>query len=129
VGPNKLIAKVASDYQKPDGLTIVKPQDAENFLEPLPVRKLLWIGRKTEEKLKTLGVNTVGDLARFDASVLAEMFGVAGTQMYLSAHGVDRSPVEERTGVKSIGHETTFEETPPTPPSSSPHWTPWRRNE
>jgi DNA polymerase IV (DinB-like DNA polymerase) len=110
VGPNKLIAKIASDYQKPDGLTLVKPQDAEKFLEPLSVRKLLWVGRKTEEKLKALGVETVGDLARFDASVLAEMFGVAGTQMYLSAHGVDRSPVEERTGVKSIGHETTFEE-------------------
>lgn len=110
VGPNKLIAKIASDYQKPDGLTVVKPEDAEKFLEPLPVRKLLWVGRKTEEKLKALGVNTIGDLAHYDPSVLAEMFGVAGTQMYLSARGIDRSEVEERTGVKSIGHETTFEE-------------------
>jgi DNA polymerase IV (archaeal DinB-like DNA polymerase) len=110
VGPNKLVAKIASDFQKPDGLTIVKEQDVEGFLQPLPVRKLLWVGRKTEEKLKTLGVNTIGDLARFDPTILAESFGVAGTQMYLMAHGVDRSQVEERTEVKSISHETTFEE-------------------
>jgi len=110
VGPNKLIAKVASDYQKPDGLTVVKAEDAEKFLHPLPVRKLLWVGRKTEAKLKELGVNTIGDLARFDPSVLADAFGVAGTQMYLMAHGVDRSDVQERGEVKSISHETTFEE-------------------
>ncbi len=64
VGPNKLVAKVASDFQKPDGLTIVKEEEVEKFLEPLPVRKLLWVGRKTEAKLKELGVNTIGDLAR-----------------------------------------------------------------
>lgn len=110
VGPNKLIAKIASDYQKPDGLTIVKEADAERFLEPLPVRKLLWVGRKTEPKLKALGIETVGDLARFDPAVLTELFGVAGRQMYLMAHGVDRSEVQERAGVKSISHETTFEE-------------------
>ncbi len=110
VGPNKLVAKIASDFQKPDGLTVVREEEVEEFLQPLPVRKLLWVGRKTEERLKALGVNTIGDLARFDPNVLAEVFGVAGTQMYLMAHGVDRSEVEERTGVKSISHETTFEE-------------------
>ena len=110
VGPNKLTAKIASDFQKPDGLTIVKEGEAEKFLEPLPVRKLLWVGRKTEERLKAMGIDTIGDLARYDPTVLAETFGVAGTQMYLMAHGVDRSEVEERTKVKSISHETTFEE-------------------
>jgi DNA polymerase IV (archaeal DinB-like DNA polymerase) len=110
VGPNKLVAKIASDFQKPDGLTIVKEQDVERFLQPLPVRKLLWVGRKTEEKLKTLGVNTIGDLANFDPTILAESFGAAGKQMYLMAHGIDRSQVEERTEVKSVSHETTFEE-------------------
>ncbi|MCW4010519.1 MAG: DNA polymerase IV [Candidatus Bathyarchaeota archaeon] len=110
VGPNKLIAKIGSDYQKPNGLTVVKEEDAEKFLQPLPVRKLLWVGRKTEAKLKAMGVETIGDLARFDPSVLAETFGVAGTQMYRMAHGVDRSEVEERTAVKSVSHETTFEE-------------------
>jgi DNA polymerase IV (DinB-like DNA polymerase) len=110
MGPNKLIAKVASDYQKPDGLTIVKQEAAEAFLAPLPVRRLLWVGRKTEAKLKKMGVNTIGDLARFDPTVLAAAFGVMGTQMHLMAQGIDRSEVEARTEVKSISHETTFEE-------------------
>ena len=110
VGPNKLITKVASDYQKPDGLTIVKEAEAEAFLAPLPVRRLLWVGRKTEAKLKKMGVNTIGDLARYDPTVLAEAFGVMGTQMHLMARGIDRSKVEARTEVKSISHETTFEE-------------------
>jgi DNA polymerase IV (archaeal DinB-like DNA polymerase) len=110
VGPSKLIAKVASDFHKPDGLTVVKDEDVKTFLSPLPVRKLLWVGRKTEERLKTLGVNTIGDLARFDPTVLGEMFGVAGMQMFLMAQGIDRSEVEERTEVKSISHESTFEE-------------------
>jgi DNA polymerase IV (DinB-like DNA polymerase) len=110
VGPNKLIAKVASDFQKPDGLTLVKEAEAEAFLAPLPVRRLLWVGRKTEAKLKTMGINTIGDLARHDPTVLAEAFGVMGTQMHLMAQGIDRSEVEERTEVKSISHETTFEE-------------------
>ena len=110
MGPNKLAAKIASDFRKPDGLTIVKEGEVEKFLEPLPVRKLLWVGRKTEERLKAMGVTTIGDLARYDPTVLAETFGVAGTQMYLMAHGLDRSEVQERAEVKSISHETTFEE-------------------
>ncbi|MBX5329323.1 MAG: DNA polymerase IV [Candidatus Bathyarchaeota archaeon] len=110
VGPNKLVAKIASDFQKPDGLTVVKEEDAEKFLAPLPVRKLLWVGRKTEQKLKAMGIKTIGDLARFDPTVLTEKFGVVGTQMYLMARGIDRSEVEERGEVKSISRETTFEE-------------------
>ena len=110
IGPNKLVAKVASDYQKPDGLTIVKEDEVEKFLSPLPVRKLLWVGRKTEAKLKALGVNTIGDLARYDPTALTSMFGVMGLQMHLLAKGIDRSEVEERVGVKSVSHETTFEE-------------------
>jgi DNA polymerase IV (DinB-like DNA polymerase) len=110
VGPNKLIAKVASDFQKPDGLTIVKETEVENFLATLPVRKLLWVGRKTEAKLKELGVQTIGDLAHYDPTALSSMFGVMGLQMHLMAKGIDRSEVEERIGVKSISHETTFEE-------------------
>lgn len=110
VGPNKLVAKIASDFQKPDGLTIVREEEVEKFLAPLPVRKLLWVGRKTEAKLKALGVNTIGDLARYDPSALTSMFGVMGLQMHLMAKGIDRSEVEERSGVKSVSHETTFEE-------------------
>ena len=110
IGPNKLIAKIASDFHKPDGLTVVRENEVEAFLAPLPVRKLLWVGRKTEAKLKPLGIETIGDLARFDPAVLNEMFGVMGVQMHLMARGIDNSEVEQRTGVKSISHETTFEE-------------------
>jgi DNA polymerase IV (DinB-like DNA polymerase) len=110
IGPNKLIAKIASDVHKPDGLTVVREEEVEAFLAPLPVRKLLWVGKKTEAKLKPLGVETVGDLARFDPVVLNEMFGVMGVQMHLMARGIDNSEVEQRMGVKSISHETTFEE-------------------
>jgi DNA polymerase IV (DinB-like DNA polymerase) len=110
VGPSKLVAKIASDYQKPDGLTIVKQDEVEKFLDALPVRKLLWVGRKTEAKLKELGVETIGDLARYDLTELSSMFGVMGLQMHLLAKGVDKSEVEERVGVKSVSHETTFEE-------------------
>ena len=109
VGPNKIVAKVASDFQKPDDLTIVKEEDAEKFLAPLSVRKLLWIGRKTEQKLDALGIKTVGELARYDPTVLTEHFGAAGTQMYLMASGIDKSEVEERGGIKSLSRELTFE--------------------
>jgi len=110
IGPNKLIAKIASDFNKPDGLTIVHEEEAEAFLAPLPVRKLLWVGRKTEAKLKALGVTTIGDLASYDATKLKSMFGVMGWQLHLMAKGIDESPVEEQEGIKSTSHETTFEE-------------------
>lgn len=110
IGPNKLVAKIASDYRKPDGLTIVTEENAENFLAPLPVRKLLWVGHKTEQKLMIMGIRTIGDLARCDPSRLAEKFGVVGTQLCLMARGIDRSEVEERGEVKSISRELTFEE-------------------
>jgi len=110
IGPNKLIAKIASDFQKPDGLTVVKEEESEKFLAPLPVRRLLWVGRKTEQKLKVIGITTIDDLARYDPRVLAETFGVMGTQIYLMAHGIDKGEVEERGEIKSISRDVTFEE-------------------
>ncbi len=110
VGPNKLVAKIASDHQKPDGLTIVSEEEAKEFLAPLPVRKLLWVGRKTEQKLAEMGVKTIDDLARKDPTVLTGRFGVMGNQLFLMSHGIDRSNVEERIEVKSISREYTFEE-------------------
>lgn len=110
IGPNKLVAKIASDFQKPDGLTVVEEEGVEKFLAPLGVRKLLWVGRKTEQKLKRIGIRTIGDLANHDPAVLTESFGVMGTQLYLRAHGIDRSEVEERGEVKSISRDITFEE-------------------
>jgi DNA polymerase IV (DinB-like DNA polymerase) len=109
IGPNKLIAKIASDFKKPDGLTAVKEADVESFLAPLPVRKLLWIGKKTESKLNEMGIKTIGDLAAIDVSLLVERFGVMGTQYHQFAHGIDRSEVAERGAFKSVSRERTFE--------------------
>ncbi len=108
VSSNKLVAKIASEAQKPDGLTIVRGEDVEKFLAPLPVRRLLGVGRKTGQILEEMGIKTIEDLAHFDPAVLAESFGVMGTQLYLMAHGIDRSEVEERSEVKSIGRDVTF---------------------
>jgi len=110
IGPNKLVAKIASDFKKPDGLTIVKAEEAQTFLAPLPVRKLLWVGRKTEQKLSEMGIKTIGDLARCDPATLEKNFGVMGLQFCLMARGIDDSKVEERSEVKSISREATFEE-------------------
>lgn len=110
VGPNKLVAKIASDSKKPNGLTIVKQEDVTSFLSPLPVRKLLWIGKKTEHKLNQMGIKTIGDLAAYDAAELTKKFGLMGGQYHLYARGIDNSEVEERDIVKSVSRETTFQE-------------------
>lgn len=110
VGPNKLVAKIASDFMKPDGLTVVEEKAVQDFLAPLPVRKLLWVGKKTERKLNSMGVRTIGDLAAYDVSVLTEKFGVMGAQYHLMARGIDESEVAERGEIKSVGREVTFEE-------------------
>jgi DNA polymerase IV (DinB-like DNA polymerase) len=109
IGPNKLIAKTASDMQKPDGLTVVEEKDVKAFLHPLDIDRLLWVGKKTARKLNKLGIKTIGDLASYDPSVLTEKFGVMGTQLYLYAQGIDESEVGLRGEVKSIGRNITFE--------------------
>jgi DNA polymerase IV (DinB-like DNA polymerase) len=110
VGPNKLVAKIASDFKKPDGLTVVEGKDVKQFLSPLPVAKLWGVGKKTARRLSRMGIKTIGDLAAYDASRLTEEFGVSGTRFYLMAHGIDKSEVEETWEVKSLGREFTFEE-------------------
>ncbi len=109
VGPNKLVAKIASDFVKPDGLTVVQPEEVQLFLNPLRVRKLLWVGKKTEARLNHMGIKTIGDLANFDPTILAENFGSTGTQLYLMAHGLDESEVKSDWEQKSMSRETTFE--------------------
>ncbi len=110
IGPNKLVAKIASDFHKPGGLTIVEAVGVQDFLAPLPVRKLLWVGQKTEQRLKKMGIKTIGDLANHDPAVLTEALGVMGTQLCLMAHGIDNSEVEERGEIKSVSRELTFDE-------------------
>jgi len=109
VACNKLVAKIASDFNKPDGLTVVKEGDAEAFLAPLPVRRMLWIGEKTERRLNEMGVKTIGDLARSDVMFFIDKFGVMGRRYHQWAHGVYDSEVMEGKGVRrSLGHESTF---------------------
>ncbi|MDH5450257.1 MAG: DNA polymerase IV [Candidatus Bathyarchaeota archaeon] len=110
IGSNKLVAKIASDFNKPDGLTVVEENDVKSFLSPLPVEKLLWVGKKTKRKLNALGIKTIGDLANFDASTLIDKFGVMGRQMHLSAKGIDRSEIQEQWEIKSMSRDTTFDE-------------------
>lgn len=110
ISSNKLVAKIASDFQKPNGLTILKEEDVEKFLAPLPVRKLLWVGRKTGQKLENMGIKTIGDLARYDATVLTDVLGELGKQLHLMARGIDKGDVQERTQIRSISREMTFQE-------------------
>jgi len=109
VGTNKLVAKVASDLRKPDGLVIVEPGEEAAFLAPLEIRRLWGIGPKTAERLHGLGVVTIGDLAAMPIETLTRLLGDHGATLHDRALGVDSEPV---TGggeaAKSVSHETTF---------------------
>ncbi|MDO8726759.1 MAG: DNA polymerase IV [Candidatus Methanoperedens sp.] len=111
VGPNKLVAKIASDFKKPDGLTIVKPEEVSQFLEPLKVTDIIGVGKKTGERLNELGINTIGDLSKLSPGELIREFGQAkGTWMKQASQGIDTSPVQERQGTEQIGRITTLKE-------------------
>ena len=108
LGPNKLVAKIASDFQKPDGLTVVTAEEAENFLAPLPVRKIPGIGPKTEKSLARLGIKVVQDLKRFSALELQERFGKWGPELYERIRGRHESPLVTAWEPKSVGEQETF---------------------
>jgi DNA polymerase IV (archaeal DinB-like DNA polymerase) len=108
--PNKLIAKIASGYQKPDGLAVVRPEDVRDFLYPLSVSKIPGIGTKTTEILKVMGINKIEELATFDVQLLTQRFGKMVLWMKQRANGIDFEEVEERDGVKSISRHITFDE-------------------
>jgi DNA polymerase-4 len=108
VAPSKFVAKIASDLQKPDGLTVVPEEKVKAFLEPLPIDKLWGVGKVTQEALALLGVRTIGDLSRLPLEVLEGNFGKHGTHLHLLSQGVDDRSVEVSQEVKSIGHEETF---------------------
>ena len=110
VGTSKLVAKIASDLNKPDGLTIVPPGQEKAFLAPLPIGRLWGVGRTTKEALALIGVKTIGDLNRIPTAILTAKFGKAGLMMQESAQGIDSRPVEPRQEAKSIGNEETFAE-------------------
>lgn len=110
IGPNKLIAKIASDREKPDGLTVVYPERVRGFLDPLPIRVIPGIGPKTEEVLRARGVATVHDLRALPLEALVAEHGKWGGDLYRKARGEDDSPVQESDEVKSVGEQETFGE-------------------
>jgi DNA polymerase IV (DinB-like DNA polymerase) len=109
IGPNKMIAKIASGRQKPDGLTVVPEGEAEAFLEPLSLRAIPGIGPKTEALLSQQGLTGVKDLKRFTPRQLESLLGKRGRDLYEKIRGIDRAPIEERAEPKSIGEQETFE--------------------
>ncbi len=111
IAPNKLLAKIASDLRKPDGLTILNETDIESQLWPLPIRKLYGIGPKTEAHLKNIGIETIGQLASLPLEKLIENFGNSyGQYLYDASRGIDDSPLITHWEPKSISRETTFQE-------------------
>ena len=109
VASSKLMAKIASDFNKPDGLTIVPAGSEAEFLAPLPIKRLWGVGKKTQETLSLLGVHTIGDIAGLSLDLLEQKFGKHGKHLHLSALGLDDRDVETEHETKSVGHEFTFD--------------------
>ena len=108
VGTTKTIAKIASDLEKPDGLTVVYPGEERAFLDPLPVGKISGIGARSQEKLEMYGILTIGDLARADDRFLHSIFGVNAQTMLARARGEESSEIVVSSPVKSVSNEQTF---------------------
>ncbi len=107
---NKFLAKVASDFNKPNGITVVPPDAAPEFIDKLPIRKFFGVGRVTEGKMLGLGIKTGADLKKYEKRQLLRLFGKAGGYYYDIAHGLDDRPVQPNRIRKSIGKETTLPE-------------------
>ena len=108
VAPNKFLAKIASDWRKPDGLFVIQPKDVATFLVPLPVGRIPGVGKVTEGRLEKLGVRTVGDLQRFKADDLEKAFGRYGRRLFELARGIDENPVVPDRPTQSVSAEDTF---------------------
>ena len=109
VAPNKFLAKIASDWKKPNGLFVIQPEEVDAFLLPLPVGRLPGVGKVTEEKLKGFDVHTIADLRRLDLSTLEIRFGRYGVRLHELARGADESKVVPDRPTQSISSEDTFE--------------------
>jgi DNA polymerase-4 len=108
VAPNKFLAKIASDWRKPDGQFVLRPHQVEAFLTPLPVERIPGVGKVMQGKLNAAGIHTVGDLRIFDQRDLEQRFGSFGGSLYRRARGIDERPVEPDQPVQSISSEDTF---------------------
>ena len=109
LGPNKLVAKIASDFKKPDGLTVVTPDEVQAFLDPMSIRVIPGIGPKTEAELNEHGIRTIQDLRSLDAARLNEWFGRWGDDLHAKARGLSDSVVSNEWEPKSVGEQETFE--------------------
>jgi len=109
VAPNKFLAKIASDLEKPDGLTVVPADRIQEFLDPLPINRIWGLGRKTEEIFRKMNIGTIGQLRLMDRDVLVRRFGEMGAHFHLLAQGLDDREVIPDSETKSIGHEDTYE--------------------
>ena len=110
VAPNKFLAKVASDWNKPDGLCVIKPSQVQSFIQHLPLKKIPGVGKVTQEKLKQLQLETLGDLQKIEESTLIHHFGKYGHQLFLYAQGIDDRPVQVERERQQISKETTFDD-------------------
>lgn len=110
VAPNKFLAKVASDWNKPNGICIIKPSQVLHFIHDLALKKIPGVGKVTQEKLKAMQLNTLGDLQQIDEAVLIHHFGKYGRQLYLYAQGIDERPVQSSRERQQISKETTFDD-------------------
>jgi len=110
VAPNKFLAKIASDWRKPDGLFVIQPKDIDTFLPSLPVGRIPGVGKVTEARLKQIGIQAVGDLRAFELGTLEVQFGRYGARLYELARGIDHNPVTPDRPTKSISAEGTFEQ-------------------
>ncbi|MGB9145875.1 MAG: DNA polymerase IV [Acidobacteriaceae bacterium] len=109
VAPNKFLAKIASDWRKPDGLFVIQPEEVDAFLPPLPVERIPGVGKVTAQHLANFGVRTVGDLRALDLSLLESNFGRHGLRLHELAYGIDASEVVPDRPTKSISAEDTFQ--------------------
>jgi DNA polymerase-4 len=109
VAPNKFLAKIASDWRKPDGLFVIRPDEVDSFLPPLPVGRLPGVGKVTEARLEKLGIRTVGDLRELELPALEGPFGRHGLRLYELARGIDNSPVLPDRPTQSVSAEDTFQ--------------------
>ncbi|HXG19457.1 MAG TPA: DNA polymerase IV [Methylomirabilota bacterium] len=108
IAPNKFVAKIASDLQKPNGLVEVRPEDVLSFIHPLPVTRLWGVGRVTAKTLYGMGIQCIGDLARFSRETLVTRFGAQGDHLFNLSRGLDDRPVDPNQALKSLGEEETF---------------------
>ena len=110
VAPNKFLAKIASDWYKPNGICVIKPSQVQTFIRELALKKIPGVGKVTQEKLQALSLNTLGDLQHIEETVLVHHFGKYGKQLFLYAQGIDERPVQAERKRQQISKETTFDQ-------------------